>query len=75
MSETTNNYKLSNEVISQIVQLVQLGILTGTDISDQIRMLRVVTGDDQTLDPCPEYMKIFNENMERMMSLETTSER
>ena len=31
----TQEYKLSDAAIAQIVQLIQLGILTGTDISDQ----------------------------------------
>ena len=46
-----------------------MGILTGTDISDQIRTLRVVHGDGDALEPCPNYMDVFNENMNRMMSL------
>jgi len=73
MSEL-KNYKLSDDVIGQIVQLIQLGILTGTDISDQMRTLRVVIGENQTLEPCPDYMEVFNDNMDRMMTLAETSE-
>ncbi len=70
MSEENNqSFKLSDDVIGQIVQLIQMGILTGTDISDQIRTLRVVHGDGDALEPCPNYMDVFNENMNRMMSL------
>jgi len=34
-------YKLSNEVLAGIVQLVQLALLTETDISDHLRLLEV----------------------------------
>tara|TARA_Y100000592_G_C5458882_1_gene312886 strand:+ start:1680 stop:1913 length:234 start_codon:yes stop_codon:yes gene_type:complete len=68
-NENTQSFKLSDDVIGQIVQLIQMGILTGTDISDQIRTLRVVHGDGDVLEPCPDYMDIFNENMNRMTSL------
>ena len=55
------NYNLSDQTIGQIVQLIQLGILTGTDISDQMRTLRVVLDEEEnSLDPCPEYMKVFS---------------
>ena len=63
----SNVYKLSDSTIGQIVQLIQLGILTGTDISDQIRTLRVVTNDeDQTVCPDPDYLEIFQESMDKM---------
>ena len=34
--------KLHDSAISQIVRLIQLGILTGTDVSDQLRTLECV---------------------------------
>ena len=34
-----NQYNLSDEVITQIAKLVQLAILTGTDIVDNLRMV------------------------------------
>lgn len=65
-----DSYKLSDSTIGQIVKLLQIGILTGTDISDQMRTMRVVTNsEDQSVDPCPEYTKLFEENLERMKSL------
>ena len=47
--------------------LIQLGILTGTDISDQLRTFRV-TIDDKTnkLVPSEEFIKSYNENIERL---------
>ncbi len=35
------NYKFSDDVLSGIVQLVQLALLTETDISDHLRLLEV----------------------------------
>lgn len=34
-------YKLSDEVLAAFVQLFQLALLTGTDISDHLRLLEV----------------------------------
>ena len=60
-------YNLSTKAIAQIVQLIQLGILTGTDISDQLRTFRM-TIDDKTnkLVPSEEFIKSYNENIERL---------
>ena len=61
------SYKLSDSTISQIVQLIQLGILTGTDVSDQMRTMRVVLDNkDNTVKPDPDYLENFNQNLERM---------
>tara|TARA_B100001287_G_C22426118_1_gene409162 strand:- start:112 stop:339 length:228 start_codon:yes stop_codon:yes gene_type:complete len=65
---TTETYKLSDATIAQIVQLVQMGILTGTDVSDQIRTLRVTANDTGFIEPDPEFVEIFNENLERLRS-------
>ncbi len=63
------SYKLSDSTISQIVQLIQLGILTGTDVSDQMRTLKVVLDDEtKTVCPDPEYLSLFEENLEKMKS-------
>jgi len=60
-------YNLSTKAIAQIVQLIQLGILTGTDVSDQLRTFRM-TIDDKTnkLVPSEEFIKSYNENIERL---------
>jgi hypothetical protein len=63
------SYRLSDKTIAQIVQLIQLGILTGTDISDQMRTLRVVFGEDDHLDPCPEFVEMFDENLNKLQEL------
>tara|TARA_Y100000034_G_C6666259_1_gene292302 strand:+ start:222 stop:443 length:222 start_codon:yes stop_codon:yes gene_type:complete len=65
----SKSYKLSDNTISKIVQLIQLGILTGTDISDQMRTLQVVHGEDNKLDPCPKFVEMFDENLEKMQEI------
>ena len=62
-------YKFSDSTISQIVQLIQLGILTGTDVSDQMRTMRVVLNeDDSTVCPDPDYLEMFDSNLEKMQN-------
>lgn len=65
----TESYRLEDETIAQIVQLVQMGILTGTDISDQIRTLRVILTDQGTLLPDPDFIKAFNSNLENLKEM------
>jgi len=64
-----NYYKFSDKTIAQIVQLLQFGILTGTDISDQIRTLRVVTTEEGHIDPDPNFVEEFEQNLERLKEL------
>jgi hypothetical protein len=59
-------YKLSDRTIAQIVQLLQLGILTGTDITDHMRTLRVVANSEGYVDPDPEFVDEFEANVARM---------
>lgn len=61
------NLKLSDTSIGQIVQLLQMGILTGTDISDQIRTLRLdVDASINQLVPSAEFLETFSENLKRL---------
>ena len=58
--------KLNDEVIAHIAKLLQLGILTGTDIIDHLRMIRLQESEGQLyLDS--EYVKIAEENEARML--------
>ena len=43
-------YKLSDNVIAHIAQLVQVGILTGTDITDNFRMIKLSLGEENNLE-------------------------
>ena len=74
MSEQ-QNYSLSDTSIAQIAKVLQVAILTGTDITDNLRQMTVDT-DTGSLVPCEEYTKSFNQNIEQMLSevLEDESE-
>ena len=61
-----DNIKFSDEVISQIAQLLQVALLTGTDIVDNLRTLRMVI-DDGILVSDPDYSETFQENIQRML--------
>ena len=60
-------YKLSTNAIAQIVQLIQLGILTGTDVSDQLRTFRLsIDEETQTLVPSKEFVESYNTNISKL---------
>jgi len=58
-------YKLGDETIGHIVKLLQLGILSGTDIADNFRLLELVA-DGDTLVPSPEYIETLESNIQKM---------
>jgi hypothetical protein len=47
MGMDTSEMRLSDEVIGQVAKLVQLGILTGTNVVDNLRTLRVTVSEDE----------------------------
>ncbi len=57
--------KLHDATIAQIVRLIQLGILTGTDVSDQLRTLECVV-DESRIAPNPEYMQTFEKTLQTL---------
>jgi hypothetical protein len=59
-------FKLSDDVISQIAKVVQLAIVTGTDIVDNLRTLELVSEGDK-LYVTKEYQALFEENISKMM--------
>ena len=70
MSNNTENIEMtfSDEVIGQIARLVQLAILTGTDVVDNLRMLRVTTGEEGSLVLTDEYRAMAQSQIEKLMS-------
>jgi len=58
--------KLNDEVIAHIAKQLQLAILTGTDIIDNLRMIRLQEEDGQLfLDA--KYVSIAEENEKKML--------
>ena len=58
--------KLTDEVIAHIAKQLQLAILTGTDIIDNLRMIKLKE-DDGKLFLDPEYTEIAKENEKKML--------
>lgn len=69
MSNTENTeMALSDEVIGQVAKLVQLAILTGTDVVDNLRMLRVTTGENGDLVLTDQYRAMAEAQVQKLMS-------
>ena len=61
-----NNVKLNDNVIAHFVKILQLGLLTGTDIVDHFRMVRLALAEGELfLDE--EYEKSQEQNIEKML--------
>ena len=61
--------KLDDTVVSHIAKLLQVALLTGTDIIDHMRMIRLVSHsqDDAVLVLEEEYRDIFDNSIEVMV--------
>ena len=67
MENNENNLTLSDDIISQIAKLIQVAILTGTDIVDNLRTMQLVVENDKVY--CESnYREQFNTNVERMLA-------
>jgi hypothetical protein len=43
------SYRLSDEVIGEVAKLIQVAILTGTDVIDNLRTVRVIADSDNSV--------------------------
>lgn len=61
-------YKLDDTVIGNIVQLLQLAMFTGTDVSDHFRMIRLTPSEltPDKLNLAPEYAKEHEERIKKL---------
>lgn len=62
----TEELKLTDNAISHIAQLLQMAILTGTDIMDNLRSATFVAYEG-TVDIHPDYHETFQEGIQRMV--------
>ena len=69
MVETNNIQKLDDSVVSHVAKLLQVALLTGTDIVDHMRMIRLKTHtqDNTVLVLEDEYRSIFDNSLEIMV--------
>ena len=58
--------RLSDEAIAHIAQLVQIAILTGTDVVDNLRMMELFN-DDGILLLDADYERRADDNVQRMI--------
>lgn len=58
--------RLSDEAIAHVAQLVQIAILTGTDVVDNLRMMELVN-DDGMLMLDEDYERRADDNVQRMI--------
>ena len=65
MSNTTE-YNLSDEALAQLAKTLQIAILTGTDIVDNLRLLRFVVHDG-SLVLSPECTENFEQNLNQLL--------
>jgi hypothetical protein len=61
------NYRLSDQTIGQIAKLLQIAIITGTDIVDNLRTIRLTSTDGEFLEPTPDYIENFEKNLSAMI--------
>ena len=61
-----DNVKLNDSVIAHFVKLLQIGLLTGTDIVDHFRMVKL-TLEEGELFLNKEYEENQNQNIEKML--------
>ena len=64
------NYTLSDDAIAAIAKLVQIAILTGTDVVDNLRTLKMNTSSNNSLVPTEEFIASFEEQINNMLSMQ-----
>ena len=60
--------KLQDSAIAQVAKIVQMAILTGTDIVDHLRMLELEEDKEGKLTLEKEYKEVFDRSIEKMLS-------
>ena len=61
-----SSLKFSDEVIGQLAKLIQMAILSGTDIVDHLRQAQLIV-DKESLYLSPDYKDQFEDNIESML--------
>ena len=68
MSDEKQMYNLEDQTIAQIAKCLQVAILTGTDIADNLRQLELEVKDDGKIGVTEAYLDIFNNNIEKLLN-------
>ena len=64
---TTTTFNLSDTAIAHLAKVLQVAILTGTDISDNLRQFELTEDANGNLTVSENYVTIFNDNLEKML--------
>ena len=62
-----NSFKLSDEAIGMVAKLLQIAMLTGTDIVDNLRLMELHENDGQ-LFVTEDFAKQIDKNVEEMLA-------
>ena len=62
-----SSYKLHDGTIGLLAQLLQIALLTGTDIVDHFRTLQLIDDGSGKLIPDPAFKDQFEANLQRML--------
>ena len=66
-TKKNQEYTMTDETIAQIAKVLQVAILTGTDIVDNLRMTRFVASGDK-IEVSPKYAENFNDQLQALLS-------
>ena len=67
MSNTTEEvFVFSDDLVATLAKLIQVAILTGTDIYDHLRTIQCVTSDGQ-IHTSPEFSEKIQQEIESML--------
>lgn len=64
-------FTLNDSTIAQIAKCLQVAILTGTDIADNLRQLELELKEDNKVGVTDNYKQTFDSNIERLMQQAT----
>lgn len=67
MTDNKKQHTLSDEFIGQVAKLVQLAIITGTNLVDNMRLLRVSVGEDDKIVLSDDYKEYFDRSIQKML--------
>tara|TARA_B100000282_G_scaffold257417_1_gene204301 strand:- start:299 stop:565 length:267 start_codon:yes stop_codon:yes gene_type:complete len=65
--DQTQTFNLDDTTIAQIAKCLQVAILTGTDIADNLRQLQLEIKDNNKVGVTDNYLSTFQDNIERML--------
>ena len=63
----STSYKLDDSTIGLFAQLIQLALLTGTDVVDNFRAVHLAIDDSGKLIPDPAFREQFDANIQKLM--------